>query len=311
MPAALICGSLAYDTIMVFPDQFKNHILPDKVHILNVSFLVPRMRREFGGCAGNIAYNLKLLGGDPIPMATVGSDFGPYREWFAEMEINLNHVKEIPELFTPQAFITTDHDNNQITAFHPGAMMRSYENHVKDVSGVTFGIVSPDGREGMLQNSKEFAEAGIPFIFDPGQAMPLFNGEELRAFIGQADYVTVNDYESNLLQERTGWSEETIAGKVKAYIATQGPRGARIFADGKIFDIPPAHERRVTDPTGCGDAFRAGLIFGIEKGYDWPTIGRIGNLMGALKVEHPGTQNQRFDYAEFDEQFRQQFGYSL
>ena len=309
--AALICGSLAYDTIMVFPDQFKNHILPDKVHILNVSFLVPRMRREFGGCAGNIAYNLKLLGGDPIPMATVGADFGPYREWFTEMDINLDRIKEIPELFTPQAFITTDHDNNQITAFHPGAMMRSYENHVKDVPGVSFGIVSPDGREGMLQNSKEFAECGIPFIFDPGQAMPLFNGEELRAFIEQADYVTVNDYESNLLQERTGWDEKTIAGKVKAYIATQGPRGARIFADGKVHDIPPAHERRVTDPTGCGDAFRAGLIFGIEKGYDWPTIGRIGNLMGALKVEHPGTQNQRFDYAEFDEQFRQQFGYSL
>jgi adenosine kinase len=309
--AALICGSLAYDTIMVFPDQFKNHILPDKVHILNVSFLVPRMRREFGGCAGNIAYNLKLLGGDPIPMATVGQDFGPYRDWFAEMDINLDHVKEIPELFTPQAFITTDHDNNQITAFHPGAMMRSYENHVKDVPGVSFGIVSPDGREGMLQNAKEFAEAGIPFIFDPGQAMPLFNGEELRAFIEQADYVTVNDYESSLLQERTGWSEATIAGKVKAYIATQGPRGARIFADGKVHDTPPAHERRVTDPTGCGDAFRAGLIFGIEKGYDWPTIGRMGNLMGALKVEHPGTQNQRFDYAEFAEQFRQQFGYAL
>jgi adenosine kinase len=309
--AALICGSLAYDTIMVFPDQFKNHILPDKVHILNVSFLVPRMRREFGGCAGNIAYNLKLLGGDPIPMATVGQDFGPYRDWFAEMDITLDQVKEIPELFTPQAFITTDHDNNQITAFHPGAMMRSYENHVKDVPGVSFGIVSPDGREGMLQNAKEFAEAGIPFIFDPGQAMPLFNGEELRAFIEQADYVTVNDYESSLLQERTGWNEATIAGKVKAYIATQGPRGARIFADGKIHDTPPAHERRVTDPTGCGDAFRAGLIFGIEKGYDWPTIGRMGNLMGALKVEHPGTQNQRFDYAEFAEQFRQQFGYAL
>jgi adenosine kinase len=309
--AALICGSLAYDTIMVFPDQFKNHILPDKVHILNVSFLVPRMRREFGGCAGNIAYNLKLLGGNPIPMATVGGDFGPYREWFTEMEINLSQVKEIQELFTPQAFITTDHDNNQITAFHPGAMMRSYENHVKNVPGVSFGIVSPDGREGMLQNAKEFAETGIPFIFDPGQAMPLFNGEELRAFIEQADYVTVNDYESNLLQERTGWDEKAIAGKVKAYITTRGPHGAQIHADGKTFDVPPAHERRVTDPTGCGDAFRAGLIFGIEKGYDWMTIGRIGNLMGALKVEHPGTQNQRFDYPEFAEQFRQQFGYAL
>lgn len=309
--SALICGSLAYDTIMVFPDQFKNHILPDKVHILNVSFLVPRMRREFGGCAGNIAYNLKLLGGDPIPMATVGQDFGPYREWFDEHKIRLDHVKEIPELFTPQAFITTDHDNNQITAFHPGAMMRSYENHVRDVQGVSFGIVSPDGREGMLQNAVEFAEAGIPFIFDPGQAMPLFNGEELRAFIEQADYVTVNDYESNLLQERTGWSESDIVQRVKAYITTRGPHGSQIHTREKTYDIPPAHERRVTDPTGCGDAFRAGLIFGIEKGYDWLTVGRMGNLMGALKVEHPGTQNQRFDYDEFAEQFKQQFGYAL
>jgi len=309
--SALICGSLAYDTIMVFPDQFKNHILPDKVHILNVSFLVPRMRREFGGCAGNIAYNLKLLGGDPIPMATVGQDFGPYREWFVEQDIRLEQVKVIEELFTPQAFITTDLDNNQITAFHPGAMMRSYENHVRDVHGVTFGIVSPDGRDGMLQNATEFAEASIPFIFDPGQAMPLFNGEELRHFIEQADYVTVNDYESNLLQERTGWSEKEIMQRVKAYITTRGPQGSTIHTAEKTYDIPPAHERRVTDPTGCGDAFRAGLIFGIEKGLDWLTIGRMGNLMGALKVEHPGTQNQRFSYDEFNEQFKQQFGYSL
>ena len=307
----LICGSLAYDHIMVFKGRFKDHILPDQIHILNVSFLVPDMRREFGGCAGNIAYNLKLLGGDPIPMATVGQDFGPYQAYFEELGIPLDWVKEIPELFTPQAFITTDLDNNQITAFHPGAMMRSYENHVRDVPGVTIGIVSPDGREGMIQNAREFAEGGIPFIFDPGQAMPLFNGAELREFIDQADYVTVNDYESNLLQERTGWDEKTIAGKVKAYIATRGPHGAVIYADGKVTDVPPAHERRVTDPTGCGDAFRAGLIFGIERGCDWLTIGRIGNLMGALKVEHPGTQNQRFDFDEFAEQFKQQFGYAL
>ena len=308
---ALICGSLAYDTIMVFPDQFKNHILPDKVHILNVSFLVPRMRREFGGCAGNIAYNLKLLGGDPVPMATVGADFGPYRAWFQQQGIDLQHVTEIDELFTPQAFITTDLDNNQITAFHPGAMQRSHENHVRDVSGVGIGIVSPDGREGMLQNAREFAEAGIPFIFDPGQAMPLFNGEELRRFIELADYVTVNDYESNLLAERTGWDEKTIAGKVKAYIATRGPKGACIHAGGTVHNVPPAQENRVTDPTGCGDAFRAGLIFGLQNGYDWPTIGRMGNLMGALKVEYPGTQNQRFTWDEFAEQFRQQFGYAL
>ena len=309
--SALICGSLAYDTIMVFPDQFKNHILPDKVHILNVSFLVPRMRREFGGCAGNIAYNLKLLGGNPIPMATVGQDFGPYRDWFEEQGIRLDQVKVIDELFTPQAFITTDLDNNQITAFHPGAMMRSYENHVRDVADVSFGIVSPDGRDGMLQNATEFAAAGIPFIFDPGQAMPLFNGEELRHFIEQADYVTVNDYESNLLQERTGWNEKTIAGKVRAYIATRGPNGSLIHTDGEIIDIPPAHERRVTDPTGCGDAYRAGLIFGLMKGWDMATCGRMASLMGALKVEHPGTQNQRFDYDEFAGQFLQQFGYAL
>lgn len=308
---ALICGSLAYDTIMVFPDQFKNHILPDKVHILNVSFLVPRMRREFGGCAGNIAYNLKLLGGDPVPMATVGADFGPYRAWFQQQGIDLQHVTEIDELFTPQAFITTDLDNNQITAFHPGAMQRSHENHVRDVSGVGIGIVSPDGREGMLQNAREFAEAGIPFIFDPGQAMPLFNGEELRRFIELADYVTVNDYESNLLAERTGWDEKTIAGKVKAYIATRGPKGACIHAGGTVHNVPPAQERRVTDPTGCGDAFRAGLIHGLQQGRDWPTVGRMGNLMGALKVEYPGTQNQRFTWDEFAEQFRQQFGYAL
>jgi len=309
--SALICGSLAYDTIMVFPDQFKNHILPDKVHILNVSFLVPRMRREFGGCAGNIAYNLKLLGGDPIPMATVGQDFGPYRAWFAEHGIRMDCIRELPELFTAQAFITTDLDDNQITAFHPGAMMRSHENHVRDIDGITFGIVAPDGRDAMLQHAADFKAAGIPFIFDPGQAMPLFDGEAFRSFIDKADYVVVNDYESSLLQERTGWDEATIAGKVRAYIVTRGPKGSNIHAAGQVIDIPPAHERRITDPTGCGDAYRAGLIFGLMRGYELATCGRIASLMGALKIEHPGTQNQRFTYAEFAEQFRQQFGFAL
>ncbi len=309
--SALICGSLAYDTIMVFQDQFKNHILPDKVHILNVSFLAPRMRREFGGCAGNIAYNLKLLGDDPIPMATVGQDFGPYRKWFDEHGIRQDHIKELPELFTAQAFITTDLDDNQITAFHPGAMMRSHENHVRDVTEATFGIVAPDGRDAMLQHAREFAERGVPFIFDPGQALPLFNGDEFRHFIEQAEYVVVNDYESSLLQERTGWDEPTIAGKVAAYIVTQGPQGSRIHTRGTLHDIPPAHERRLTDPTGCGDAYRAGLIFGLMRKYDLPTCGRMASLMGALKIEHPGTQNQRFTYAEFAEQFLQQFGHSL
>ena len=311
MPSALICGSLAYDTIMVFPDQFKNHILPDKVHILNVSFLVPRMRREFGGCAGNIAYNLKLLGGNPMPMATVGQDFGPYREHFQAIGIPLDHVKEIVDLYTAQAFITTDLDDNQITAFHPGAMMRSYENHVKDVKDVAFGIVGPDGYEAMLQNSEEFAGANIPFIFDPGQAMPLYNGKELTQMIERATYVTVNDYESSLLQERTGLSEKQIADRVQAYLITRGPKGSEVHTRNGMLQIPAATAMRVVDPTGCGDAYRAGLIFGWMNGMDMATTGRIASLMGALKIEHLGPQNQRFTYDEFAEQFRQQFGYAL
>ena len=309
--SALICGSLAYDTIMVFQDQFKNHILPDKVHILNVSFLVPRMRREFGGCAGNIAYNLRLLGEQPIPMAAVGQDFAPYREHFDRLGIRLDCVREIEGLYTPQAFVTTDLDNNQITAFHPGAMVRSVDISVHDVPEAKFGIVAPDTRDAMLRHAREFAERGIPFIFDPGQAMPLFNGDEFRAFIEQADYVTVNDYESNLLQGRTGWSERDIAQRVDAYIVTRGPGGSLIHTRDGTLEIPPAAERFITDPTGCGDAYRAGLIFGFMRGLDLATVGRIASLMGALKIEHPGTQNQRFTYGEFAEQFRQQFGYSL
>ena len=309
--SALICGSLAYDTIMVFPDQFKNHILPDKMHILNVSFLVPRMRREFGGCAGNIAYNLKLLGGEPVPMATVGQDFGPYRAHFESCEVRMDQIKVLPDLFTAQAFITTDLDDNQITAFHPGAMMRSYENHVRDVPGIKFGIVGPDGYEAMLQNSAEFAECGIPFIFDPGQAMPLFKGDELARMIGQATYVTVNDYESNLLQERTGLSVKQIADQVEAYIITRGAHGSDVHTRNGHLSIPAASAMRVVDPTGCGDAYRAGLIFGLMQGMDMATTGRIASLMGALKVEHLGPQNQRFDYDQFAEQFRQQFGYGL
>ena len=309
--STLICGSLAYYTIMVFQDRFKNHILPDKVHILNVAFLVPRMRREFGGVAGNIAYNLKLLGGDPLPMATVGQDFGPYREHFEACGISLKHVKTIDELFTAQAFITTDLDDNQITAFHPGAMMRSHENHPRDASDVEFAIVGPDGRDAMLQNATELAELGVPFIFDPGQALPLFNGEEFRHFIEQATYVTVNDYESSLLSERTGWNEEEIASRVKAYIITRGPKGSVMLSQGERIEVPPAAPTRVVDPTGCGDAYRAGLIFGLSKGHDLATAGRIASLMGALKIEHHGTQNQRFSYEEFAQQFKQQFGAAL
>jgi adenosine kinase len=309
--SAVICGSLAYDTIMVFPDQFKNHILPDKVHILNVSFLVPQMRREFGGCAGNIAYNLKLLGGNPLPMATVGQDFAPYRAHLEEFGIPLSGVKEFTDQFTPQCFITTDLDNNQITAFHPGAMSSAHHNHVNDVADCEFGIVAPDGRDAMLQHTADFAARGVPFIFDPGQAMPLFSGEEFRTMIEQATYVIVNDYESQLLQQRTGWSAEDIASRTQAYIITLGPRGSQIYTGGEVIEIPPAKEQQVVDPTGCGDAYRAGLIFGIMKGLDWKTIGRMASLMGALKVAHPGTQNQRFTYDEFTASFEEQFGYKL
>jgi adenosine kinase len=308
---AVICGSLAYDTIMVFQDQFKNHIIPDQVHILNVSFLVPAMRREFGGCAGNIAYNLKLLGGEPMPVATVGQDFAPYRAHLEKYGIRLDGVRQFDDQFTPQCFITTDLDNNQITAFHPGAMSSAQENHVRDIAHCTFGIVAPDGREAMLQHVDEFAARGVPFIFDPGQAMPLFNGEEFRSMITKATYVIVNDYESQLLQQRTGWSATEIASKVTAYIVTQGPRGSLIHVEGQTTEIPPARERQVVDPTGCGDAYRAGLIFGIMKGYDWPTVGRMASLMGALKVEHPGTQNQYFTYDQFATEFQEQFGYAL
>ena len=309
--SALICGSLAYDTIMVFQDHFKNHILPDQVHILNVSFLVPQMRREFGGCAGNIAYNLKLLGGDPVPMAAVGQDFAPYRAHLEHCGIRLDGIHVFADQFTPQGFITTDLDNNQITAFHPGAMSHAHCNHIGDIQGVELGIVAPDGREAMLQHSRDFAAHGIPFIFDPGQAMPLFNADEFRTMIAQASYVIVNDYESQLLQKRTGWDAAEITRHTGAYIVTQGPRGSNIHTRSEVHAIPPARESRVVDPTGCGDAYRAGLIFGLMNGHDLPTCGRMASLMGALKVEHAGTQNQRFDYADFTAAFKDQFGYTL
>jgi adenosine kinase len=302
---------MAYDTIMVFRDRFKNHILPEQIHILNVAFLVPDMRREYGGCAGNIAYSLAMLEGEPVIMATVGSDAQPYMERLAQYRLDATHVRRVDETYTAQAFITTDLDDNQITAFHPGAMMRSYENHVKDVADIRFGIVGPDGYEAMLQNSKEFAECGIPFIFDPGQAMPLYNGKELTQMIEQSSYVTVNDYESSLLQDKTGLSTKQIAERVKAYIITRGPRGSEVHTKEGEMHVPAANAMRVVDPTGCGDAYRAGLIFGLMQGMDMATAGRIASLMGALKIEHLGPQNQRFDYEEFAEQFRQQFGYAL
>jgi adenosine kinase len=306
--SALICGSFAYDTIMVFQDHFKNHILPDKVHILNVAFHVPEMRREFGGCAANIAYNLKLLGGDPLPMETVGKDFAPYAAWLDEHAIPRTHIKEMAGCYTAQAFITTDQDDNQITAFHPGAMDLAHEVQVSDAAGVSLGIVSPDGRQGMIDHAEQFAEAGIPFIFDPGQAMPLFNKDDFRTFIEQATWVCVNDYESQLLQERTGWSPHEIAEKVEALIVTRGGKGSYIYAsdDGRI-EIPPAAVKGVVDPTGCGDAYRGGLLYGLMNGLDWEVTGRIAALMGAIKIECHGTQNHSFTMDEFRNRYRHSF----
>ena len=306
--SALICGSYAYDTIMVFPDRFKNHILPDKVHMLNVSFMVPDMRREFGGCAGNIAYNLKLLGGEPLPMGTVGNDFAQYAEWMDQCGITRKYLKTIEDTYTGQAFITTDMDDNQITAFHPGAMNQAHEVKVRDADEISIGIVSPDGRDGMIQHAQQFAEATVPFIFDPGQGMPMFNGDELMQFVDLATWVTVNDYEAQLLQERTGRELEELAGEVEALIVTLGAEGSRIYRDNERIDIPPAKVDMVNDPTGCGDAYRAGLLYGLEKGYDWETTGRIAALMGAIKIESHGTQNHHFTKDEFNKRYQDNFG---
>ncbi len=309
--SALICGSYAFDNIMVFQDRFKNHILPDKVHMLNVSFLVPEMRRELGGCAGNIAYNLKLLGGEPLPMATVGSDFEPYAQWLEQCGIPQTHIKVIDNSYTGQAFITTDLDDNQITAFHPGAMSFSHENRVADAQGVTIGIVSPDGRDGMIEHARQFAELEIPFIFDPGQGMPMFGGDDLMRFIEQATWVTVNDYEMQLLQDRTGRSAAQIAEHVEALIVTLGGEGSQIYSKGECIDIPCAKAVRLADPTGCGDAYRAGLLYGLMQGMDWQSTGRIASLLGTLKMESVGPQNHRFERSAFDERFKQEFGFAL
>ena len=309
--AALICGSVAFDTIMVFQDRFKNHILPDKIHMLNVSFLVPQMRREFGGCAGNIAYNLKLLGDRGLPMATVGRDFGLYAEWMKKNGVPTDHVRVIDSEHTAQGFVTTDLDDNQIWAFHPGAMQMSHHNNVADANGVAIGIVAPDGRDGMIQHAAQFAAAGVPFIFDPGQGLPMFNGEELRAFIKQATWVAVNDYEWQLVQEKTKLSAQEIAAQVEALIVTRGAEGSVIYAKGREIAIPTAKPTQVVDPTGRGDAYRAGLLHGLLHGLDWETTGRIASLLGAIKIETRGTQNHSFTAAQFEQRFHASFGRAL
>jgi adenosine kinase len=308
--SALICGSIAFDSVMVFQGRFRDHILPDRIHLLNVSFLVPSLKRNYGGCAGNIAYNLALLGGRGAPMATVGHDFAPYGEWLRERSVDLTHVRTVEHEFTAQAFITTDLDDNQITAFHPGAMSHSHLNRVPDGAGITLGIVAPDGRDGMVQHATQFAEAGIPLLFDPGQGLPMFGGEELLDFVGKSTWIAVNDYEGQMLAERTGLSLRDLARRVRALIVTRGAEGSVIHADGHEIVIPAVRPGAIVDPTGCGDAYRAGLIYGLQNGLDWETTGRIASLMGAIKIAHSGTQHHRFTRDEFDSRFRAAFGRS-
>jgi adenosine kinase len=308
--STLICGSVAYDSIMVFPGRFKDVILPDQVHILNVAFLVPQMRREFGGCAGNIAYDLKALGGDPLPMATVGDDAQPYLERFDALGIPRRFVRSVPGTFTAQAFITTDLDDNQITAFHPGAMSHSHLNAVPGDGSIELGIVAPDGRDGMLQHARQFAEHGIPFIFDPGQGLPMFGKEDLAWFIERAHYVAVNDYEARLIMEKTGESLESIARRVRALVVTRGGSGSQVLLNnGEVLEIPIAQARRIVDPTGCGDAYRAGLLYGLSKGLDWATTARLAATMGAIKIESAGAQNHVADRVQIADRFREAFGY--
>ncbi len=317
--SSLICGSIAYDTIMSFEGRFQDQILADQIHILNVAFLVPSMRREFGGCAGNIAYNHQLLGGEPIIMATVGGDAGPYYDQLAKFNISADHIREIPEAFTAQAMITTDRDNNQITAFHPGAMGESHLNRVADVvthrqakklSQPQIAIVAPDGRQGMIEHCQQLADANIPFIFDPGQGLPMFDGKDLLAFIEQATYVAVNDYEGEMLAQRTGLTLTQISDRVEALIVTKGAQGAEIHTKGKKIDIPVVPVAKAIDPTGCGDAFRGGLLFGLEKNFDWETTGRLASLMGSIKIASQGPQNHQPSQADIQAQFKQAFGYS-
>ena len=305
----LVTGSIAYDTIMVFPDRFKNHLLADQLHILNVCFLTPEMRREFGGTAGNIGYNLRLLGGEPLLMATVGEDIDPYLARLARLNIGTALLKRIPGQFTAQAFITTDLDDNQITAFHPGAMNDSHQNHVSAQLGAKLAIVGPDGKQGMQQHARECAQHGIPFVFDPGQGLPMFSAEELEEFLGLADYVAVNDYEGKLLQEKTGQTLEALARRVKALVVTLGANGSTVHAEGKRYDIPSVKADALVDPTGCGDAYRAGLLHGMANGWDWPSSGRLGALMGAIKIAHRGAQNHAPSREQIEERFKSAFGF--
>jgi adenosine kinase len=304
----LVCGSMAYDTIMVFRDRFKNHILPEQIHILNVSFLVPELRRDFGGCAGNIAYNLRLLGADPLIAATVGSDADAYRQRLTDLGLSQEFVRHIPGTYTAQAFITTDADDNQITAFHPGAMMHSHENDVRTARGVQLAIVSPDGPEGMLRHAAGLAEIGVPFMFDPGQALPVLSADDLLHCLQLARYCTVNDYEAQLMCDKTGRDLLALSTEVEALVVTRGGEGSYIYTGGERIDIPVVAVEQVVDPTGCGDAYRAGLLYGIASGWDWLASGRLAAVMGALKIGYRGGQNHQADKDQIAAIYRTAFG---
>lgn len=289
--SAIICGSLAFDTIMGFEGRFSEQILPDQLHILNVSFLVPALRRDFGGCAGNIAYSLKALGGTPLPMATVGVDGADYLARLEGLGISTEYVKQVGDTMTAQAMIMTDRDNNQITAFHPGAMMQAHATRISARDDVKLGIVSPDGRDAMLQHAEQFNTAGIPFVFDPGQGLPMFDGRDLAQFIDQATWVTVNDYEGKMLSDRTGWSSAEISRRVNGLVVTLGGEGCEVWVGGEKTLVPPVKAESVVDPTGCGDAWRGALLFGLEKGWDLVRCAALGNQVGAIKIASRGPQN--------------------
>ena len=305
----LICGSLAFDKIMQFHGRFAETLMADHMHKVNVSFLVPTLRTEFGGCAANIAYNLKMLGGDPLIMATIGQDGGEYLERFEQLGIPTRAIRKIAHAYTAQCFVTADLDNNQINAFHPGAMQFAHENNVADCGQLAMAIIAPDGRDGMLKHATDCAKLHLPFMFDPGQQLPMFSGEELIDFIDKASYVAANDYEFEMLMDRTGLTLADIASRLEALIVTRGEKGSEIYANGECFQIPTVTASAVVDPTGCGDAYRAGLLFGITSGFDWPTTGRLASLMGSIKIAHQGGQNHVFTAGEVADRFEKEFGY--
>ncbi len=305
----LICGSLAFDKIMQYNGRFGETLLADQLHKVNVSFLVPTLRTEFGGCSANIAYNLNMLGGDPLIMATIGQDGGEYLERFEKLGISTRAIRKVADSYTAQCFVTADLDNNQINAFHPGAMQFSHENNVADTGALRVAIIAPDGRDGMLKHARDCAAQGVPFMFDPGQQLPMFSGAELLTFIDQATYVAANDYEFEMLMNRTGLTLPDMAARLDALIITRGEKGSEIYVKGERHEIPCVLADAVVDPTGCGDAFRAGLLFGIVNGYDWPTTGRLASVMGAIKIAHQGGQNHVATASEIADRFEKEFGY--